>query len=81
MVPPKRCSAASSRSCSSNLGGTSLDTRTNLQGFFYFFKDHNLVIGLVQPTGRIRIMDHYDEFYEQYRTTNLVAAPRAALAR
>ena len=61
-------------------GGCNLETHTNLQDFFYFFKDYNFVIGLVQPAGRVQIIDRYDEFFEQYRTTNFVAAPRAALA-
>jgi FkbM family methyltransferase len=60
-------------------GGCNLDTRTNLQDFFYFFKSFNFVIGLVQPGGGIQLLEHYDEFYEQYQTTNFVAAPRATL--
>ena len=62
-------------------GGCNLDTRTNLQDFFYFFKSFNFVMGIVRPAGRIQILDGYDEFYEQYRTTNFVAAPKAALFR
>jgi FkbM family methyltransferase len=60
-------------------GGCNLDTRTNLQDFFYFFKDYDFVIGLVQPSGRIKMLDRYDEFYEQYRTTNFLAARRSLL--
>jgi FkbM family methyltransferase len=60
-------------------GGCNLDTRTNLQDFFYFFKEFKFVIGLVQPAGRIQLLEQYDEFYEQYRTTNFVAAPKGAL--
>ena len=60
-------------------GGCNLDTRTNLQDFFYFFKEFNFVIGLVRPRGRIQSLEKYDEFYEQYRTTNFVAAPKSAL--
>src|SRR6202040_3126414 len=56
-------------------GGCNLDTRTTLQDFWYFFQDFNFVIGLVRPVGRIQILERYDEFYEQYRTTNFVAAP------
>jgi FkbM family methyltransferase len=61
-------------------GGCNLDSRTNLQDFYYFFKAYNFTIGLIQPSNRIQLIDHYDEFYEQYRTTNLVAGPRAVLA-
>jgi Methyltransferase FkbM domain len=60
-------------------GGCNLDTRINLQDFYYFFKSFNFVIGLVQPGGGIQLLEQYDEFYEQYRTTNFVAAPRATL--
>ena len=60
-------------------GGCNLDTRTNLQDFFYFFKEFNFVIGLVRPRRRIQSLEKYDEFYEQYRTTNFVAAPKSAL--
>jgi FkbM family methyltransferase len=61
-------------------GGCNLDSHTNLQDFFYFFKAYDFAIGLIQPGNRIRLIDRYDEFYEQYRTTNFVAAPRAVLA-
>ena len=61
-------------------GGCNLDSRTNLQDFYYFFKTYNFAIGLIQPGKRIQLIDRYDEFYEQYRTTNFVAAPRAILA-
>jgi FkbM family methyltransferase len=60
-------------------GGCNLDTHTTLQDFFYFFKSYDFTIGLVQPRGRIQVIEHYDEFYEQYRTANFVAAPRNAL--
>jgi FkbM family methyltransferase len=60
-------------------GGTHLDTHTNLQDFYYFFKTFDFVIGLIQPSKRIRLLGQYDEFYEQYRTTNFIAAPRAIL--
>jgi FkbM family methyltransferase len=61
-------------------GGCNLDTHTNLQDFYYFFKTFDFAIGLVQPSERIQIIDRYDEFYEHYRTTNFVAAPRTVLA-
>lgn len=60
-------------------GGCDLDTRTNLQDFFYFFKQFDFVVGLVRPHGRIQPLERYDEFYEHYRTTNFVAAPRSIL--
>jgi FkbM family methyltransferase len=62
-------------------GGCNLDTHTNLQDFFYFFKPYDFAIGLIGPGKRIEVIDRYDEFYEHYRTSNFVAAPRAMLAR
>jgi FkbM family methyltransferase len=59
-------------------GGCNLDTHTNLQDFFYFFKTYNFAIALIQPKG-IRLLERYDEFFEQYRTSNFIAAPRAML--
>ncbi len=61
-------------------GGCNLDTRTSLQDFFYFFRTYNFSIGLVSPSGRIHVLDKYNELYEQYRTTNFVAAPRSVLS-
>jgi FkbM family methyltransferase len=56
-------------------GGCNLDTRTSVQDFFYFFREHRFTIGLIQPTGRIHWLPKYDEFLEHYRTTNFIAAP------
>lgn len=54
-------------------GGCNLDTKTSLQDFYYFFKEVQFGIGVVQPTGRVQPLGKYDEFYEHYRTTNFVA--------
>jgi hypothetical protein len=62
-------------------GGCNLDTRTTLQDFFYFFKDYGFAIALIQPSGRCQPIERYDEFYEQYRTTNYLAAPAPVLVR
>jgi FkbM family methyltransferase len=61
-------------------GGCNLDSRTNLQDFFYFFEAYDFAIGVIQPANRIHLLDRYDEFFEHYRTTNFVAAPGAVLA-
>jgi FkbM family methyltransferase len=57
-------------------GGCNLDTRTTLQDFWYFFQQHNFAIGILQPSTRVQPLKMYDEFYEQYRTANFIAAPR-----
>jgi hypothetical protein len=56
-------------------GGCNLDTRTTLQDFWYFFQQYGFVMGIVQPSMRVQLPERYDEFYEQYRTANFVAAP------
>jgi len=56
-------------------GGSNLDTKTSLQDFFYFFSHYRFEIGIVKPSGKIHMLRHYDEMYEQYRTTNYVAVP------
>ncbi len=55
-------------------GGCNLDTRTSVQDFFYFFKQHGFTLGLIQPSGRVHQLPKYDEFMEQYQTTNFLAA-------
>jgi FkbM family methyltransferase len=57
-------------------GGCNLDTRTTLQDFWYFFQQRGFAIGILQPSTRVHPLKMYDEFYEQYRTANFVAAPR-----
>ena len=57
-------------------GGCNLDTRTTLQDFWYFFQQYGFAMGIVQPSRRVQPLETYDEFYEQYRTANFVAAPR-----
>jgi FkbM family methyltransferase len=57
-------------------GGCNLDTRTTLQDFWYFFQQYGFAIGIVLPSMRVQPLPRYDEFYEQYRTTNFIAAPR-----
>lgn len=58
-------------------GGTHLDTHTNFQDFFYFFKDLSMTIGLVQPSGAIQFLPTYKEIYEFYTATNYLAVPNA----
>lgn len=56
-------------------GGCNLDSRTNIQDFFYFFSDHQYSLHIIKPSGKIHALKKYDEIYEQYRTTNYVALP------
>lgn len=62
-------------------GGSNLDTRTNLQDFFYFFDGYGFELGVVHPSRKVVKLNSYDEFFEHYRTTNYIAAPRGTLGR
>ena len=58
-------------------GGCNIDTRTYLKDFFEFFGRYGYTIGIIQPQGRIHWLPKYDEFLEQFQTTNFVAVPPA----
>lgn len=53
-------------------GGSNLDTRTNLQDFYYFMTSNCFRIYVVTKYG-LEPIQQYREIYEQYRTTNFVA--------
>jgi FkbM family methyltransferase len=54
-------------------GGCNLDTRTNLQDFYYLLKEqHRFALFIVTPAG-LKAIDAYREAYEQYVTSNFVA--------
>lgn len=54
-------------------GGANIDTRTFVQDFYYFFRDHDMMMARVTPGGFWFPMNDYREIYEQFRTTNFVA--------
>ncbi len=54
-------------------GGCNIDTRTFVQDFFYFFRDHQMTLYRISPSGFLYPMPDYRESYEQFRTTNFVA--------
>ncbi len=54
-------------------GGCNIDTRTFVQDFFYFFRDQQMTLYRIAPSGFLRPMPDYREAYEQFRTTNFVA--------
>jgi FkbM family methyltransferase len=54
-------------------GGCNIDTRTFFQDFFYFFRDKNMQIFRVTPSGYFYLLPSYSELYEQFRTTNFLA--------
>ena len=53
-------------------GGANIDTRTFFQDFWYFFLDLGFEIYRITPKG-VRIVSHYSEYDETFRTTNYVA--------
>lgn len=55
-------------------GGCNLDTRTTFQDFFYFFRKFGYEISIIRPSKNLVVIDKYLEIYEQYTTTNFVAA-------
>lgn len=54
-------------------GGCNIDTRTFLQDFFYFFREHAMTIHRITPSGYLRPLPAYRESDEQFRTSNFVA--------
>jgi FkbM family methyltransferase len=54
-------------------GGCNIDTRAFFQDFYYFFKDVQMGIYRITPSGYLNPIRSYKEVYEQFRTTNFVA--------
>lgn len=53
-------------------GGCNIDTRTFFQDFWYFFKDLDMQIHRITPSGYIHPIYWYRELEEQFRTTNFI---------
>ena len=53
-------------------GGCNIDTRSFFQDYFYFFKEYNMKIYRITPSGYFFPIEEYKEHYEQFRTTNFV---------
>jgi FkbM family methyltransferase len=54
-------------------GGCNIDTRSFFQDFYYFFKEQNMEIFRITPSGYLFPIKKYREEYEQFITTNFVA--------
>ena len=54
-------------------GGCNIDTRTFFQDFYYLFEGYGMLIYRITPTGFLKPIEGYREFYEQFITTNFVA--------
>jgi FkbM family methyltransferase len=57
-------------------GGCNIDTRTFFQDFWYFFKDFNMSIFRITPSGYLSPIESYNEVDEQFRTTNFIVISR-----
>lgn len=58
-------------------GGCNIDTRTFFQDFYYFFKEHEMRLFRITPSGYFFPIDNYKEQYEQFVTTNFIAVRNA----
>ena len=54
-------------------GGCNIDSRTYFQDFYYFFKDINMKLFRITPSGYLHVINSYKELYEQFVTTNFLA--------
>jgi FkbM family methyltransferase len=54
-------------------GGCNIDTRSFLQDFWYFFRDLDMKLFRITPSGYLFPIESYEEIHEQFRTTNFVA--------
>lgn len=55
-------------------GGCNIDTRSFFQDFYYFFKEQKMQLFRITPSGYLFKVKKYSEQYEQFLTTNFVAA-------
>ena len=54
-------------------GGCNIDTRTFFRDFWHFFREIDMKIMRITPSGYFYPIESYKEIYEQYRTTNFIA--------
>lgn len=54
-------------------GGCNIDTKTYFRDFYKFFKENNMEIYRITPSGYLHKLNSYKESYEQFRTTNFIA--------
>lgn len=54
-------------------GGANIDSRTYFQDFYYFFRDHDMDLFRITPSGYLHPITMYRELHEQFTTTNFLA--------
>jgi len=53
-------------------GGANIDTRSYFRDFHLFFKQYDMVMFRITPSGYLVPVEQYDELCEQFRTTNYI---------
>jgi FkbM family methyltransferase len=54
-------------------GGCNIDTHTYFQDYFYYFKEMNMDLYRITPSGYLFPINGYNEMEEQFKTTNFAA--------
>jgi hypothetical protein len=54
-------------------GGCNIDTHTYFQDYFYYFKEMNMDLYRITPSGYLYPINGYSERQEQFQTTNFAA--------
>ena len=57
-------------------GGCNIDTKTYFRNFYKFFKEKNMLLYRITPSGYLHELGNYKESFEQFRTTNFIAKKR-----
>jgi FkbM family methyltransferase len=60
--------------CQFEFGHAHIERRENFRDFFRFFVQHGFSVGVLNPNGLVNFISNYDEIFENYYTTNYVAA-------
>ena len=53
-------------------GGCNIDTRIFFRDFWYFFRDVNMSLFRITPSGYLHPIRSYQETYEQFKATNFI---------
>lgn len=69
----KALSQQAIRALAFEFGGTSIDTRSYFQDFWYFLKERGYTIARINPFFAPVIIDRYSESLETFRVTNFIA--------
>ncbi len=68
------------KTISFEFGGCNIDTKSFFQEYFYFFKNNDMEIFRITPSGYLHSIETYSESQEQFRTTNFFAIKKDLLS-